>query len=70
VRDSLLSEPGAGDYKIVADTIEDDPHEYEVGEIVTLTGKKFTDTLVPEIGTRYQTTDHLWVAAADIVPHE
>lgn len=51
----------------MADTVESDPHEYEVGEIVTLTGEQHFG---PVTGRRYRTTDGLWVAAEDVVPHE
>lgn len=51
-------------YTVVDDTLAEDPHEYTVGETVTLTGETAEHFGV----LRFRTTDKIWVSAWDLDP--
>lgn len=51
-------------HTVVDDAVAEDPHEYAVGEAVTLTGETAEHFGV----VRFRTTDKIWVAARDLNP--
>lgn len=72
----VRDDPLTGPQRIVADTVQDDPHEYPLGSIVHLTGHAMwwsdggeDPDALPTSVRRYLTRDRIWVAAQDIEPY-